>query len=821
MESLEGVGRMDNIPGLSYPESKKGKKKAPNKNKTLSLQNFLQDENQESDSEEKSETEIFNSSLMGNLKLSEEERAVMESCHSFIHDLLKQLGPSNAGDPILQTEINNFPPEAKNVIHKCGGYRSFILLSKDLVVVDKMLCARSDLIAAQNSALQGFSTMQHNGSYSNVSINESYDAPRAPNHNQPPPRNALIDTSKPPNLPPQKHVKDIWNSKQNSGVWNQNNAQREVQVDSSGGIWGNNSNHQNSSGSFPLQLPRYEGSLFNDGIHSDSLAKTYPPPSIKSNKPTNNRESDFPIEDNEPHSLLGGLGPSSGFSSSFGSKGGSSALSDLAKNGTSDKKSPDDSNGESAAQKLMKGFCSEGLFSSPEYWKSDDLSSGPNRQWEEMHNLSEQTSQQGKIIEDFQDRVWKLTSHNNDLLKQLADKEQDVDKLSRDLVDLKAKYADLDSKHQRMSAEMGALNSENQTLKAQVSLRPESESSSQSTNGEVQSNGSPELKTNTDREVIWSLQKQLEMEQLRTRNLTQELQIQRDEAMRKSHPPGLINHPRSLTRQAGSVPMLGLGAPGLDEDPFGLRRMMQNGPMNNGSMPPISRQSSMFGPLVGPEFVPSANPINKSGAGMVWTPSGFVPAAHPIDKSDSSIGLTGLSLASEEERVTTGNRSSHTPSPAGSTSPPAPSLTFPSSFNPAPSYPNSAFSSAPSFPGPAHQSNPSFAPPFCSFSQPPPAPQAAIGTTAPTAPPTAAVPPPAAQTTGTGGSVPSVPQNTKIAREQQLVKKLVGAIPGSNEDKVRQYIQVLRSKSKNGKLSGLATSEIAVQISELMKNENQ
>ena len=37
----------------------------------------------------------------------------MEHCHTFIHDLLKQLGPSNAMDPILQQEINNFPPEAK------------------------------------------------------------------------------------------------------------------------------------------------------------------------------------------------------------------------------------------------------------------------------------------------------------------------------------------------------------------------------------------------------------------------------------------------------------------------------------------------------------------------------------------------------------------------------------------------------------------------------------------------------------------------------------------------------------------------------------
>ena len=76
----------------------------------------------------------------------------MESCHSYIHDLLRQMGPTNAMDPRLQSEINNFPPEAKvsrwkrffaefiistfqRVIQKCGGYRNFILRSKDLAVV--------------------------------------------------------------------------------------------------------------------------------------------------------------------------------------------------------------------------------------------------------------------------------------------------------------------------------------------------------------------------------------------------------------------------------------------------------------------------------------------------------------------------------------------------------------------------------------------------------------------------------------------------------------------------------------------------------------
>merc|ERR550519_9174 len=59
--------------------------------------------------------------------------------------------------------------------------------------------------------------------------------------------------------------------------------------------------------------------------------------------------------------------------------------------------------------------------------------------------------------------------------------------------------------------------------------------------------------------------------------------------------------------------------------------------------------------------------------------------------------------------------------------------------------------------------------------------------------------------------------NTKIARQEQLVKKLVLTLPGSTEEHIRQYIQVLRVK--HGKLSGWPTSKIASHIAELMKNE--
>jgi len=149
----ESGGRTD-IPGL--PESERGNKKGKKKGaaaakKTLSLQNFLQDENQEgSNNEDGNNLETH----MVKLNLDEEELIVMESCHSYIHDMLRHLGPTHATDPILLHEINKFPDEAKKIIQKCGGYRNFILRSKDLAVVDKIVAAKSDLRNAQEMAFK-------------------------------------------------------------------------------------------------------------------------------------------------------------------------------------------------------------------------------------------------------------------------------------------------------------------------------------------------------------------------------------------------------------------------------------------------------------------------------------------------------------------------------------------------------------------------------------------------------------------------------------------------------------------------------------------
>ena len=64
------------------------------------------------DSAGQSETENIEAHF-AKLNLDDEELIVMESCHSYFHDILRKMGPTNAMDARLQQEMDSFPPEAK------------------------------------------------------------------------------------------------------------------------------------------------------------------------------------------------------------------------------------------------------------------------------------------------------------------------------------------------------------------------------------------------------------------------------------------------------------------------------------------------------------------------------------------------------------------------------------------------------------------------------------------------------------------------------------------------------------------------------------
>merc|ERR1719266_3198464 len=58
----------------------------------------------------------------------------------------------------------------------------------------------------------------------------------------------------------------------------------------------------------------------------------------------------------------------------------------------------------------------------------------------------------------------------------------------------------------------------------------------------------------------------------------------------------------------------------------------------------------------------------------------------------------------------------------------------------------------------------------------------------------------------------------KLARQEQLVKKLSGMLMGSDEELIKSCIAELRAK--HGKLSGWPTSKIATHIVDMMKENN-
>ena len=114
-----------------------------------------------------------------------------------------------------------------------------------------------------------------------------------------------------------------------------------------------------------------------------------------------------------------------------------------------------------------------------------------------------------KQLEEYKERNWKLTETNNELLKKLADK----DKIEEELINLHAKYTALEALQNNTKNDYEFCKSELEIRKSELQ-RLKSESS-----GSLESSGI-KSKLDTDRQIIFNLQKSLESEQLRNLNLT-------------------------------------------------------------------------------------------------------------------------------------------------------------------------------------------------------------------------------------------------------------------------------------------------------------
>lgn len=755
MEGFDQENIRVEIPGLPDADSKgkKGKKKGNNK-KTLSLQNFLQDESQEEalDSADNSESDVMESHF-AKLNLDEEELIVMESCHSYIHDLLKKLGPTNAMDPLLQQEINNFPPEAKKVMQKCGGYRNFILRSKDLAVVDKIVAAKTDLKNAQEMAFKEI--------YNNLSCLEPPPVTKNDNHHK-------------------EQLKEIWNSKTNVLTHSK----------STSNIWGPTQQHRGGQAQEQRQTGdggqrAGDSSLFSEQGGGNSMYYQ------SSNSGSQLQDSEF----SKSHGVIG--------------------------NG-----------GNTARQNLFKGL---------------NMSDSPGNNFD----ISSQT----KTLEEFKERNWKLTEANNDLLKKLQEKEV----IHEELKNLQAKNTSLEAGHNNTKNELIFCRSELESCRAELTRMRADKVEGMDQNS-------------SDGDIIFNLQKQLQGEQLKNINLTNEL----DNARKlgglgvnltlkggDTKPPGFYGGTGQIGSSLGgsgwdhSVSSSTLGLGPSDGDPLGLRSLFpldgQQGSLTSQSQPFSSTQSTNF--LQGGSMFGGLGSVGHPGSNT-W--GDFKP--RQINKSVSSIGLGlhNINLTEAPSPALETLQQSFQPPPSSNPGfppssnsgfppssnsgfPPSTNAGFPtgtnsgfnhsissgsefnlpissssgfnnlpisssSGFNNLPVSSSSGFNNLPvssssGFNLPVSSSSgfqhhPSSSSGFPSepsggglFSQPPPA------------------QPPAPVPSSAG---------VKMARQEQLVKKLVGMLPGSDEETIKNCITALRVR--HGKLSGWPTSKIASHIAELLKS---
>lgn len=621
MEDDGESGHVD-IPGLpeSEQKGKKGKKKS-NAKKTFTLQNFLQDQENVEPADNGTAVGAGSQSL-AKLSLDDKESAVLESCHSFIHDLLKQLGPTNAMDPAIQQEINNFPPEAKAVMQKLGGYRKFILRCKDLVVVDKIVAARSDLAAAQEMAFKEI--------YSNIPSDVSISS-----HSRPEPKDIWTDA------PPAAKVP----------MWNSTNISSSI----------------SSSQNHPL-----------DSVYKDMRGGALPesPHLLTNSFNSQNQDSEF---------LRGG---------------------------------------QNSSRQMLFGGLGSLVSQESAVHKNGDIK--PSAQHFSSMNMFGQDNSVAQALEEYQARLWQQTSANNELLKRLAEKDNQL----KDHHLLKQKLLDLDLEHKTTLLQLGQYKTEVDLLRLEVARLKQC-----GTAGLYQEDNAANGSGCTPRDVILHLQKQLEQELLKNRNLTQQLEVQhRGESLKlaaaESGPASLA--PGSKLPRQNTFGGLSLSR---EDDLFGLRSMT----MNSG---PLADMSSL---------APAPSAATAAAAHSVFGAFGSDFSSRlPLNKAVSAANL-GFHMNLGDSRE---------PSPAD------------------------LQKNMSGFLG-------SFNPPLSGGS---------LG-----------------DQVSTGSGLAALTANSKSARQEQLVKKLVATIPGSTEDSIKHYIQVLREQ--HGKLSGWPTSRIAAEISQLMENQ--
>merc|ERR1719466_18049 len=202
----------------------------------------------------------------------------------------------------------------------------------------------------------------------------------------------------------------------------------------------------------------------------------------------------------------------------------------------------------SARQNLLKGLNMSDIFSSGNNFEVSSLQ---------------------KQLEDYKERNWKLTETNNELLKKLSEK----DKLHDEVASFQSKYSGLEALQNNTKNDYEFCKSELDICKAELQ-RLKSENP-----GSLESSGI-KSKLDSDRQIIFNLQKSLESEQLRNLNLTKEIENQRNLSGSSganltlkggdSKPPGFFSAPQHGRGWDHSMTPLPLTSQlNMDSDPLG------------------------------------------------------------------------------------------------------------------------------------------------------------------------------------------------------------------------------------------------------------
>lgn len=72
-----------------------------------------------------------------------------------MYDWLKSEGPMHTSDPRLAEQVSeNFPPEARDYVTRCGNITLFLMQSMKFAMIDDIICVQDDVVKSQKMLCQ-------------------------------------------------------------------------------------------------------------------------------------------------------------------------------------------------------------------------------------------------------------------------------------------------------------------------------------------------------------------------------------------------------------------------------------------------------------------------------------------------------------------------------------------------------------------------------------------------------------------------------------------------------------------------------------------